>query len=223
MKFTLKLEYFTLAADISVGNEIIALLGPSGCGKTSILRSIAGLMTPADGFIRLNERTLYSSLDSIDLKPRERNVGLVFQDYALFPHMTVEQNVRYGPENCPSLAGRAVETEEIFQMLKIVHLKHRYPKQLSGGEKQRVALARTLIMRPELLLLDEPLSALDTDTRIELQSELKELQQHWDIPFILVTHDREEAARLGDVSARVRVDRRLHEFKHIKAGASRTV
>lgn len=222
MKFNLKLEYFTLSVDIAAGNDIVVLLGPSGCGKTSILKSIAGLMKPAEGFIKLNERTLFSSRDSIDLKPRERKIGLVFQDYALFPHMTVEQNVRYGPANCPSLAGRAVETEEILNMMKIAHLKRRHPKQLSGGEKQRVALARTLIMRPELLLLDEPLSALDADIRLELQSELKDLQRHWDIPFILVTHDREEAARLGDATAGLDVRSGMHEFKHLETAAIRT-
>jgi molybdate transport system ATP-binding protein len=221
LNIAIGLEYFTLRAEIVIGNEILVLLGPSGCGKTTILKCIAGLERPAQGFIRLNERTLFSSIDAIDIKTRFRRIGFVFQDYALFPHLTVGENVSYGLIHNRIPADRPVDIEEILETLKIDHLRDRYIKQLSGGEKQRVALARTLILRPELLLLDEPLSALDSDTRREVQSELKELQRQWDIPFILVTHDREEAARLGDASAQVSIDDRLHGFVHIKQGASR--
>ncbi|HZD60633.1 MAG TPA: ATP-binding cassette domain-containing protein [Anaerolineae bacterium] len=214
LRIEMQLNDFTLKATITAGNEILVLHGPSGCGKTTILKCIAGLVKPKEGIIRLNGRTLYSSDTSIDTSARLRKVGLIFQDYALFPHMTVEKNVRYGlmvKRNVPNNKVR-----HILDTMRLLHLKDRFPSQLSGGEKQRVAVARALMIEPEILLLDEPLSALDADIRLELQSELKAIQRMWNIPFILVTHDREEAERLGDSYVRLEINEGERRFIHTR-------
>jgi len=216
LKLETRFANFTLKANLAVGNEILVLSGFSGSGKTALLKMISGLAKPSSGFVRLNGRTLYSSIDLIDIPARLRKIGFVFQDYALFPHMTVEQNVRYGlsPNVKQDNANKPVS--EMLEKMKIDHLKDRFPVRLSGGEKQRAALARALINEPELLLLDEPLSALDDETRAELQLELKNVQREWGIPFILVTHDREEAERLGDCIAKLAVDNQSHTFTRLK-------
>ncbi|MEW6426280.1 MAG: ATP-binding cassette domain-containing protein, partial [Bacillota bacterium] len=156
---------------------------------------LSGLQKPRRGEIVLNGRVLYSSAARVNLPPRLRRVGYVFQDYALFPHLTVEQNAAYGMKGNRD---GGLGLQEVLEMLQISHLARRYPGQISGGERQRTALARALLAGPELLLLDEPLSALDYETRLKVRGELKSLQPRWGIPFILVTHDLEEAAFLGD-------------------------
>lgn len=240
-----------IKANIAIENEILALLGPSGCGKTTLLKAIAGLIKPANGFVRLDGRTLYSSADPINIRPRFRRIGFVFQDYALFPHMTVEENVCYGLQAKTTVSGRTGAASrrstalaktskkgedceliakawtgdnvaKMLRIMKIEHLKDCYPRKLSGGEKQRVALARALVAEPELLLLDEPLSALDRETRAELQIELKELQRLWKIPFILITHDPDEAEQLGDAIAELETDGPLHRFKYVNCPEQKT-
>ena len=196
--FRKKLPTFELAVDISLSHGILALVGPSGAGKTTILQCVAGLQTPTWGEININDKTVFSSESGEDVPIRSRRIGYVFQDYALFPHMTVENNVMYGKPNKGSTPNKVLSVSNVLEMLKIEHLRNRYPKQISGGEKQRVALARALMTEPELLLLDEPLSALDHDTRSILQQELLRLQALWQIPFILVTHDLQEAEILGN-------------------------
>ena len=146
---------------------------------------------------------VYSSAQKINLQTRERHIGYVFQDYALFPHMAVEKNVTYGAPKGTIQRNKTLTVSGVLEMLKIEHLQNRYPGQISGGEKQRVALARALMTEPELLLLDESLSALDQDTRSALQQELRKLQGQWQIPFILVTHDPLEAELLGDQIIRI--------------------
>ncbi|MFZ5639295.1 MAG: ATP-binding cassette domain-containing protein [Bacillota bacterium] len=190
---------FELAVDFTLENGVMVLFGRSGAGKTTLLHCIAGLTDPDSGRIALNGRTFYSSEDKISKPARLRNIGYVFQDYALFPHMTVKQNALYGVQGCKGKVRRfKLSVFDVLEMLKITHLQDRYPAQLSGGEQQRVALARALMTEPDLLLLDEPLSALDDKTRTQLRRELKALQRQWDIPFVLVTHSRTELKALAD-------------------------
>ena len=192
------LPTFDLEVNICLNNGILALVGPSGAGKTTILQCISGLQTPSWGEICIHDRIVYSSEQRTVVPIRDRHVGYVFQDYALFPHMTVEKNVLYGKPKKGNASGKALNVTNVLEALKIEHLRDRFPSQISGGEKQRVALARALMSEPELMLLDEPLSALDQDTRSSLQQELLKLQAQWQIPFILVTHDLEEAEILGN-------------------------
>lgn len=192
---------FTLEVDFTLSDGILVLFGPSGAGKTTVLQSIAGLSVPDYGLIKLNNRVFFSAAQGINVPARLRRVGYVFQEYALFPHMTVKQNAMYGIKGCKGTDGQyKLSVLDVMEMLKITHLQDRYPVSLSGGEKQRVALARALMTEPDLLLLDEPLSALDDKTRRQLRGELKELQRRWQIPFIIVTHDRTELNYLADVA-----------------------
>ncbi len=192
-----KLWHFTLDLHLQVKNEILVLWGHSGAGKTTVLHCLAGLTKPTSGLIKLNNQVLYSSDDKINLPPQVRSVGYLFQDYALFPHMTVKQNVMYGLKS-KKINRSGKDPVELLNSFGVGHLTDRYPRQLSGGEKQRVALARALAVQPKLLLLDEPFSALDKSTKQILRQELKNLHQEWRIPFILVTHDEEDANYLGD-------------------------
>jgi len=190
-----KLSDFTLNIAFTAPNKTLVLFGPSGCGKSTILRCIAGLLTPDEGSIISDETVFYSSEATTFVPPRARNVSYMFQDFALFPHMNVKHNIWYGVKTHDQQANELYE--KLITLLKIEHLPHRRIHQLSGGEKQRVAMARALMAQPKILLLDEPLSALDTQSRYELQDELKKLQEIWNIPFILVTHSPEEAHALG--------------------------
>jgi ABC-type Fe3+/spermidine/putrescine transport system ATPase subunit len=181
--------------DVSLSVErgaFYALLGPSGCGKTTTLRIIGGFEEATAGDIYLNDARINH------LKPYERNVTTVFQNYALFPHLTVRGNIEFG------LRRKRISTGKVRDVLDLVQLsgkEDRYPAQLSGGEKQRVALARSLVLEPDVLLLDEPLSALDPNLRKQVRLELKALQRRVGITFIFVTHDQEEALSLSDTIA----------------------
>ena len=167
----------------------MALVGPSGAGKTTVLRAVAGLRTPDSGRIALGERAWFDSQAGVDLPPEARSVGLVFQEYALFPHMTVRANVAFG--------GTA-RVDELLERFGIAHLAPEKPTHLSGGERQRVALARALARDPAVLLLDEPLSALDAHTRGVVRGELQALLDELTLPTLLVTHDFRDAAALAD-------------------------
>jgi len=194
-----KLPGITIEVSFDFDRGILVIFGPSGSGKTTILSCIAGLRQPDEGHISLDERVFFSSTDHVSMPARSRRIGYVFQDYALFPHMTVKDNIMYGiPSRCKKGKNYRVGTLDVLEMLKITHLQDRYPAQLSGGERQRTALARALMVEPELLLLDEPLSALDHVNRKALQGELRELQRIWQIPFVLVTHSRKEMHALAD-------------------------
>jgi spermidine/putrescine transport system ATP-binding protein len=173
--------------------EILALLGPSGCGKTTTLRLIAGFESPDSGSVEVGGRTVAGP--GTDVPPERRRVGMVFQDYALFPHLSVEQNVAYGLPNGKNRQGRV---DEVLALAHLEGLGDRMPHELSGGQQQRVALARALAPQPKVLLLDEPLSALDYKLRKEMQIELKRLQHETGITFIFVTHDQEEALTMSD-------------------------
>ena len=186
--------------DVSVdiaSNEFFALLGPSGCGKTTLLRAIAGFTAPDSGSIDIDDGQ--GMRDLVALPPNKRPVNLMFQSYALFPHMSVERNVAYGLEQ--EKVGKDEIRARVAEVLATVGLTDKAsarPAQLSGGQRQRVALARAIVKRPRLLLLDEPLSALDRKVRAEMQLELKRLQHEFGITFVVVTHDQEEAMSMAD-------------------------
>lgn len=184
--------------DIEQGT-FLSLLGPSGCGKTTTLRLIAGFENPDNGTIEIDGRTINH------IPVFKRNIGMVFQSYALFPHMTVEQNIAYGLEQRKiSKENIKYEVSKAIEMVQLSGYEKRKPKQLSGGQQQRVALARALVIKPDVLLLDESLSALDKKLRVEMQVELKQIQRKVGITTIFVTHDQEEALTLSDQIAVMR-------------------
>lgn len=180
--------------DLNIGEgEFLTLLGPSGCGKTTTLRLIAGFISPTSGNLYLGDEEI------TDLPPEKRNVGMVFQDYALFPHMTIEDNIAFG------LVERGVEKEtahkrvrELLDLVSLPGVEDRYPAQLSGGQQQRIAVARAVAYAPKVLLMDEPLGALDLKLRESMQLELRRIQQELGITAVYVTHDQTEAMNMSD-------------------------
>ena len=183
------LRAFRLELELEVSGRPIALVGPSGAGKTTVLRAVAGLLRPDAGRITADGEVWFDAGRGIHLPPERRSVGLVFQDYALFPHLTVEANVAYG--------GRA-RVRELLAAFGLTSLAQARPGELSGGERQRVALARALARQPRVLLLDEPLAALDAHTRVSVRAELREHLRRVGLPTLLVTHDYADAAALAD-------------------------
>lgn len=187
-------QQFQLDVEFVVGNGFTVLTGPSGSGKTSTLQMIGGILRPDSGYIELGGNRFFDSGTSIDLPIQNRRVGFVFQDYALFPHFTAQQNVAYGVRNGDGMA-KALEMLEAFH---IPHTRSRRPHEMSGGEQQRAALARALASDPSIVLLDEPLSAVDVETRSKLLDEIESAQERSKVPFIYVTHNEAEAERLSD-------------------------
>jgi len=187
---------FTAVNNVSLrveAGEFITLLGPSGCGKTTLLRMLSGFETPDAGVIRIGGE------DVTHLAPYRRNVNQVFQSYALFPHMTVRENIGFGLRMQKVASAEAARRiEEVVALVALQGFEDRKPTQLSGGQRQRVALARAIVPRPSVLLLDEPLSALDAKLRGQMQIELKRLQKHLGMTFVFVTHDQEEALTMSD-------------------------
>ena len=191
-----RFEGFTLHADFAAGNTAAAILGASGCGKSMTLRCIAGVVKPDSGRIVLDGRVLFDSEKGIDLPPQQRNVGLLFQNYALFPNMTVEQNILCALKKEKDPAARKAACGSALRAMRLEELAHRLPSELSGGQQQRAALARILAGRPRILMLDEPFSALDSYLREEVEGEVGGLLSNFDGTALLVTHDRDEAYRL---------------------------
>jgi molybdate transport system ATP-binding protein len=189
VELAVPLRSFRLELSLAVAAETVAIVGPSGAGKSTILRAIAGLLKPQTGHVTVGDEVWFDAARKIDLPPEDRSVGLVFQHYALFPHMTVERNVEFG--------GKA-RAGELMERLGIARLAKARPRQLSGGERQRVALARALAREPEVLLLDEPLSALDPHTRDVVRRELADDLKEFALPTLLVTHDVADALALAD-------------------------
>ncbi len=188
---------FAVEVDLTTATETLVVVGPSGCGKTTVLRTLAGLITPTAGRITLGEHVLFDAARGINVPPEARRIGVVFQHYALFPHLDVADNVAYGLSRMPK-PERERRIGAALDRVRITHLAGARPSELSGGEQQRVAVARALITEPRLLLLDEPLSALDVDNRANLRRELGLLLHQLAIPTVVVTHDLADADALAD-------------------------
>lgn len=187
-----KLQGFKLEVSFKTENGIVGLLGASGSGKSMTLRCIAGLEEPDSGYIELNGRILYDSEKGINLPSRKRKIGFLFQNYALFPHMTVEENIMFGLGKL-SHARQSEKVDRIISMMHLTGLEKRYPNQLSGGQQQRVALARALVVEPEALFLDEPFSALDEHLRCHMVNQMTDSLSEYKGVTLFVTHNMEEA------------------------------
>ncbi len=183
-----------LQLDVPPG-KLVVLFGPSGAGKTSVLRMLAGLMKPDRGHLKINGETWYSSQQSCFLRPQERSLGFVFQDYALFPNMTVRENLLFALDKGQSKK----QVDDLVELIELGSLQDRRPNLLSGGQQQRVALARALVRKPDLLLLDEPLSALDQTMRAKLQAYLLDLHHKFKLTTFLVSHDVQEVNKMADL------------------------
>ena len=201
---------FQLDVQLQAVSQRIVIFGPSGAGKSLMLKAIAGLTTPDDGTIRLGGSTLFDSKTRINLPPQARKVAYLFQDYALFPHLTVRQNIGFGLRKGwfnPRANQRIEAVDYWLDAFHLSHLAHQLPFELSGGQRQRTALARALVAEPRALLLDEPFAALDPELRGHMRRELDELQWRLGVPMILITHDPEDANVFGDHVVRLREGR----------------
>jgi molybdate transport system ATP-binding protein len=188
---------FALDAEFNTSAQVTALFGPSGSGKTSTLLMIAGLLRPQSGTIALGDETWFDSARVVHWKPERRRVGFVFQDHLLFPHLSVRRNLMYGHRRRPA-AGVGIEPRRVIEVLELGDLVDRYPRNLSGGEKQRVALGRSLLSGPELLLMDEPLAALDEGLKDRILTYLERVVAEWHVPTIYVSHNAREVRRLAE-------------------------
>ena len=197
-------DSFSLDVSLSCATRRLVLFGHSGSGKTLTLQSLAGLVRPDGGYIQIGDDVLYASEKGIDLPARERHLGYVFQDYALFPHLTVRRNVEFALDKTkrtlfgrPSPAARK-SVDDLLERFEVGHLAERYPREISGGQRQRVALARALITAPRMLLLDEPFAALDPLLRVRMRREIRALLDEWNIPVELITHDPADVDAFAD-------------------------
>ena len=190
----IKKKFGSFCLDVAFETErgVFAILGASGCGKSMTLKCIAGIETPDEGRIELNGRVLFDSAKKINLTPQKRRVGYMFQDYALFPNMTVEQNIKAGMGKCPD----EEKVKSYIRRFRLEGLEKHYPTQLSGGQKQRVAMARMIASEPDILLLDEPFSALDSYLKWELEQEMRDMLAEVEKPVLFVSHNRDEVYRL---------------------------
>jgi molybdate transport system ATP-binding protein len=201
-----RLGDFRLAARFETEARVTALFGPSGAGKTTIINMIAGLLAPDRGRIMYRGKLLFDAAGKVNLPPHRRQFGYVFQDGRLFPHLTVRGNLEYG-RRMYRLKRDPGEVDRVVAMLDIAHLADRRPGKLSGGERQRVAIGRALLMRPQLLLLDEPLASLDAARKAEIMPYLERLRDEAGVPMIYVTHQAEDARRLASMVVRVEAGR----------------
>lgn len=198
------LNYFSLDVDISINNELLVIEGASGAGKTTVLNCLAGIAMPDDGEIEVDGRVLFSHTDKINVPAEKRNIGYLFQNYALFPHMTVRENILYGLKNKKEYRKKTERKKLLeyagytMETLGIFHLADKNAMAISGGEKQRVGLARAMVTKPSLLLLDEPFSALDENTKSRIYEEFMDFKETLKIPTILITHNHRETEIFAD-------------------------
>lgn len=203
-KLLKKLNYFDLDVEFSMGNELLVIEGASGAGKTTILNCLSGIVTPDEGNISIDGKVLFSHTDRVNIPAEKRNIGYLFQNYALFPNMTVKQNILYGLKNKQEYKKKDTRKELLeyagymMETLGISHLADKNSNAISGGEKQRVALARAMVTRPSLLLLDEPFSALDENTKGRIYDEFRDFKDSLNIPTILITHNHRETQLFAD-------------------------
>lgn len=203
-KINKELDHFSLSLEYGFERGVLVIQGESGAGKTTILNCISGLETPDEGRVSLDGRVVYDSAAGINVPTRQRNIGYLFQNYALFPNMTVHQNIVYGIKNKPEYRekekreGLLKYADEIMETFGIAHLKKKHPNRISGGEKQRVALSRAIVTKPSLLLLDEPFSALDQQTKEAVYRQFADFKKSFQIPTILITHDAAESEMFAD-------------------------
>ena len=199
-----ELDHFTLDVNISIGNELLVIEGASGAGKTTILNCIAGIVKPDNGSITVDERVLFDQDKKINIAAEKRNIGYLFQNYALFPNMTVRNNVLYGLKNKKEFHRKETKSELLeyadymMESLGIMHLAEKKPNRISGGERQRVALARAMVTKPSLMLLDEPFSALDENTKDKVYEEFQAFKETLKIPTVLITHNHRESELFAD-------------------------
>ena len=205
-KIIKKLDHFSIDLEYEFKNGVLAIQGESGAGKTTILNCIAGLTLPDEGRIAIEDRIVFDSSSGINVPTRMRTIGYLFQNYALFPNMTVQQNIVYGIKNKQEFRKNGKNerekllsyADEIMENFGIAHLKKKHPNQISGGEKQRAALSRAIVTKPDLLLLDEPFSALDQQTKETVYQEFAVFKEKFKIPTILITHDKKESEMFAD-------------------------
>lgn len=191
------LETFTLDVDLQLERELAVIFGPSGAGKSMLLRTIAGLITPGSGRIMIGDQVIFDSEEKLDIAPQDRHVGYMPQQYALFPHMSVAENIAYGLFKWKQ-PDRKARMHELIELMRLTPIVDRHPGEISGGEQQRTALARALAPKPRILLMDEPFAALDEVLREHLRQELLQIQRRFEIPILLVTHNLIEAYTLAD-------------------------
>ncbi|HIW78721.1 MAG TPA: ATP-binding cassette domain-containing protein [Candidatus Bilophila faecipullorum] len=200
-------DTFSLDVSLRCATRRLVLFGHSGSGKTLTLQALAGLIRPDGGHIQVGDRLLYASDKGVDIPARQRHLGYVFQDYALFPHLTVRGNVEFGlGRERRTFLGRPTpearrDVERLLERFEVGHLAARYPREISGGQRQRVALARALVAEPCMLLLDEPFAALDPLLRVRMRREIRDLLDEWDIPLVLITHDPADVDAFADALA----------------------
>lgn len=197
-----KLDHFSVDLEYAFDRGVLVIQGESGAGKTTVLNCISGLTCPEEGRIALDGTAVFDDQAGIDLPARRRNIGYLFQNYALFPHMTIQQNIFYGMKNTLAYKEKRSETMDdalsIMENFGISHLRKKYPSRISGGERQRAALARAIVTKPRLLLLDEPFSALDQKTKEVIYREFLSFKEKFSIPAILITHDARESRLFAD-------------------------
>lgn len=200
------LSSFTIDIEISFNSGVLVIQGESGAGKSTILNCISGLLEPDDGTIEICEKLVFDKYHKINIPAKDRRIGYLFQNYALFPNMTVEENIAYGIKNKPEYRVPKTRADLLAYMNSVIDnfginpIRRMNPRKISGGEKQRVALARAIVTRPSLLLLDEPFSALDAETKTKVYAEFFQIKEKYQIPTILITHDKHECDLFADQS-----------------------